>query len=153
MTLHRTTKMHVDAVRAAADASRDANENIPEKSDLHFGDPMDFWIKQVTKTSIISIRSIFWCISFRTVPQTSRLTLPRLPWTSWLSPARALRLRDSSQQLDICPKITAQGFPLNIWRCVACWRQIKLSKFTFIYQWNIVCWIFNYFYKFIVYRI
>ena len=43
----RSAKIHVDAVRAAADASRDANENIPEKSDLHFGDPMDFWIKQV----------------------------------------------------------------------------------------------------------
>ena len=44
--------MHVDCVRAAADAAREANENQPERSDLQFADPLDFWIKQVGNFNI-----------------------------------------------------------------------------------------------------
>ena len=48
----KAAKMHVDSVRAAADAARDANETQPERSDLQFADPLDFWIKQVGNFNI-----------------------------------------------------------------------------------------------------
>ena len=56
--------MHVDSVRAAADAAREANEIQPERSDLQFADPLDFWIKQVGNFNISLLFTEYWSLLF-----------------------------------------------------------------------------------------
>ena len=72
----RTAMMYVEAVRAAADASKDSNDNQPNKADLTFCDPIEYWIKQVNLLFTES-SSCPDCLHFRIVPMTSRPILQR----------------------------------------------------------------------------
>ena len=60
----RTASMYVDAVRAAADASKDSNDNQPEKSELTFCDPLEYWVKQVfIKFIVYRNKFLFWSLT------------------------------------------------------------------------------------------